>query len=76
MLTLFVAIRDLALAIQPVVPSKAKAVLDMLGVAETQRAYADLADESWYGTLVAAGHRIGKPEPQFPRLDLPDAEAA
>ena len=76
LLTLFVAIRDLALAIQPVVPSKAKAVLDMLGVAETQRAYADLADESWYGTLVAAGHRIGKPEPQFPRLDLPDAEAA
>ena len=76
LLTLYVAIRDLALAIQPVVPSKAKAVLDMLGVAETQRAYADLADESWYGTLVAAGHRIGKPEPQFPRLDLPDAEAA
>lgn len=75
LLTLYVAIRDLALAIQPVVPSKAKAVLDMLGVAETQRTYADLADESWYGALVSAGHRIGKPEPQFPRLDLPDAEA-
>ena len=76
LLTLFVAIRDLALAIQPVVPSKAKAVLDMLGVAENQRNYADLADESWYGTLVAAEHRIGKPEPQFPRLELPETEAA
>ena len=75
LLTLYVAIRDLALAIQPVVPSKAKAVLDMLGIAEDQRTYADLANQSWYGALVSSGHRIGKPEPQFPRLDLPDAEA-
>ena len=76
LLTLYIAIRDLALAIQPVVPSKAKAVLDMLGVAEDRRAYGDLADESWYGALVAAGHRIGKPEPVFPRLELPENEAA
>lgn len=71
LLTLYVAIRDLALAIQPVVPGKAKAVLDMLGVAEDRRAFADLADESWFGSLVSAGHRIDKPEPMFPRLELP-----
>ena len=76
LLTLYVAIRDLALAIQPVVPSKAKAVLDMLGIAEDRRTYADLADESWYGALVSAGHRIGAPTPQFPRLELPETEAA
>lgn len=76
LLTLYIAIRDLALAIQPVVPSKAKAVLDMLGVADDRRGFGDLADESWYGALVAAGHRIGKPEPVFPRLELPENEAA
>ena len=76
LLTLYIAIRDLALAIQPVVPNKAKAVLDMLGVADDRRGYGDLADESWYGALVAAGHRIGKPEPVFPRLELPENEAA
>ena len=76
LLTLYIAIRDLALAIQPVVPSKAKAVLDMLGVAEDRRGFGDLADESWYGAQVAAGHRIGKPEPVFPRLELPENEAA
>lgn len=76
LLTLYVAIRDLALAIQPVVPGKAEAVLDMLGIAADRRDYADLSNESWYGALVAAGHRIGKPEPVFPRLELPEAEAA
>ena len=76
LLTLYIAIRDLALAIQPVVPSKAKAVLDMLGVAEDRRGFSDLADESWYGALIAAGHRIGKPEPIFPRLELPETEAS
>ena len=76
LLTLYIAIRDLALAIQPVVPSKAKAVLDMLGVAEDRRGFGDLADESWYCAQVAAGHRIGKPEPVFPRLELPENEAA
>ena len=76
LLTLYAAIRDLALAIQPVVPTKAKAVLDMLGIADDRRGYADLADTSWYGALVAAGHRIGKPEPIFPRLELPETEAS
>ena len=32
--TLFIAIRDLAIAIQPVVPEKAAAVLDQLGIAD------------------------------------------
>ncbi|MBX7496112.1 methionine--tRNA ligase [Qipengyuania sp. 6B39] len=73
--TLFIAIRDLAIAIQPVVPDKAAAVLDQLGVATDRRTYADLADESWFGALVAAGHVVDKPTPVFPRLELPEEAA-
>ena len=74
--TLFIAIRDLAIAIQPVVPEKAAAVLDQLGVADANRFYADLGDAEWFDALVAAGHAIDKPTPVFPRLELPEAEPA
>jgi methionyl-tRNA synthetase len=74
--TLFIAIRDLAIAIQPVVPEKAAALLDQLGVAGENRSYADLGDAEWFDALVAAGHAIDKPTPVFPRLELPEAEPA
>lgn len=74
--TLFLAIRDLAIAIQPVVPTKAAAVLDQLGVTAERRTYTDLSDENWFGALVAAGHVIEKPTPAFPRLEMPEVEAA
>ena len=74
--TLFIAIRDLAIAIQPVVPEKAAAVLDQLGISTDRRSYADLSDQSWFGELVTADHAIDKPTPVFPRLDLPTEEAA
>ena len=72
--TLFIAIRDLALAIQPVIPEKSAAVLDALGLPQERRDYQALADEGWFGALVASGHVIEKPNPIFPRLELP-AEA-
>ena len=74
--TLFIAIRDLAIAIQPVVPEKAAAVLDQLGISTDRRSYADLSDQSWFGELVTAEHAIDKPTPIFPRLELPTEEAA
>ena len=74
--TLFIAIRDLAIAIQPVVPEKAAAVLDQLGISTDRRRYADLSDQSWFGELVNAAHAIDKPTPIFPRLELPTEEAA
>ncbi|WP_100261291.1 methionine--tRNA ligase [Qipengyuania seohaensis] len=74
--TLFIAIRDLAIAIQPVVPTKAAVVLDQLGVAADRRTYADLADEGWFSALIVEGHLIEKPTPAFPRLELPEIEAA
>lgn len=73
LMTLFMAIRELALAIQSVVPEKSAAVLDMLGV--TGRSHADF-DGSWFEALVTAGHRIAPPTPAFPRLELPEAEPA
>ena len=74
--TLFIAIRALAIAIQPVIPEKAGHLLTMLGIAENARSYEDLADEGWYGALIATGYRVPKPDPLFPRLELPEAEVA
>ena len=74
--TLFIAIRDLAIAIQPVVPVKAKALLDQLGVRADGRRYADIGDRAWFDALAANGHTIEKPVPIFPRLEMPEAEPA
>lgn len=74
--TLFMAIRDLAIAIQPVVPEKAKALLDQIGIPEDERSYANLADTEWYTRLVESGFTVGKPTPIFPRLELPEEESA
>ena len=72
--TLYIAIRDLAIAIQPVIPAKAATVLDQLGIADDARAYADLGARAWFDALVAAGHTLDKPSPVFPRLELPAAD--
>lgn len=75
LLTLFVAIRELALAIQSVVPGKAAAVLDMLGVATGARRHADF-DVDWFGALIDDGFTLAPPTPIFPRLEMPEVEAA
>ncbi len=73
--TLFVALRDLAIAIQPVVPTKATALLDQLGIPADERSYAALSDTAWFTRLVASGFTVAPPTPLFPRLELPtDAE--
>ncbi|WP_128892629.1 methionine--tRNA ligase [Erythrobacter sp. HKB08] len=76
LLTLYMAIRDLAIAIQPVIPTKAADVLDQLGIPQGDRAYADLDNAGWFDALVAGGHAIDKPTPAFPRLELPETDAA
>ncbi|QDH34850.1 methionine--tRNA ligase [Porphyrobacter sp. YT40] len=69
--TLFMALRDLGIAIQPVVPEKAAALLDQLGIPEGERGYAALADVDWFSRLVASGFTVAPPTPLFPRLELP-----
>ena len=74
LLTLFKAIRDLALAIQPVVPEKAAQVLDLVGVPQDERDYAHIADDGWYERRLA-GAALEKPTPIFPRLELTEEAA-
>jgi methionyl-tRNA synthetase len=71
--TLVRAIRNLAIAILPVVPGAAGKVLDQLGA--EARDHAAIDDEQWYDALVASGFRIAPPSPVFPRLEMP-AETA
>jgi methionyl-tRNA synthetase len=72
--TLFMALRDLAIAIQPVVPEKAAALLDQLGIPAEERSFAALADTEWFARLVASGFTVAPPTPLFPRLELPAEE--
>ena len=76
LLTLFLTIHDLAIAISPVIPSKAAMVLAQLGIDEEKRDFAALEDIHWYQCLVASGFRVEKPTPVFPRLEMPIQAAA
>lgn len=67
--TLLLAIRDLAIAIRPIIPASADKLLDMLGA--NGRNYADLADRNWIGSAA-----LQPPSPIFPRLELPTEAAS
>ncbi|MGN6288816.1 MAG: methionine--tRNA ligase [Sphingopyxis terrae] len=74
LMTLFQAVRTLAIAIRPVVPSAADALLDQMGIADDARDFAALADTEWFAKLAATGFAVGQPVPIFPRLELPEGE--
>jgi len=69
--TLFVAIRDLAIAIAPVIPGASARLLGAMGVPEGERDYAALAATGGYKRLAASGFTLALPSPIFPRLDMP-----
>ena len=75
LLTLFGAIRELTIAISPVVPQSAAAILDQLGVPATERDLAALGDLAWFERRVASGVRLTAPVGAFPRLELEEALA-
>ncbi|RXR26511.1 methionine--tRNA ligase [Sphingobium fluviale] len=68
--TLYVAIGQLAIAIRPIIPTGADALLDQLGVADKDRTYSEL-ERGWYRRLVESGFTLAPPKPLFPRLELP-----
>lgn len=72
LMTLFKAVRTLAIAIRPVVPASSDKLLDQMGIGEGVRDYAALNDAAWFDTLVASGFTVGQPIAIFPRLDLPE----
>ncbi|HEX5183706.1 MAG TPA: methionine--tRNA ligase [Allosphingosinicella sp.] len=69
--TLYRALIDLAVAIQPIVPGGARRMLDQLGVPAEERDFAALADEDRYARLAASGFTLATPTPIFPRLEMP-----
>ena len=69
--TLFVCIRDLAIAIQPIIPESAARLLDQMGIPTDERSFDALSDTGWYERLRASGFRLGQPVGIFPRLEMP-----
>lgn len=75
LMTLFSAVRALAIAIRPVVPASADRLLDQMGLPADARDFAALADAGWLDRLVASGFVLAQPVGVFPRLELPVEEA-
>jgi methionyl-tRNA synthetase len=69
--TLCLAIRDLAIAIQPVIPASAGRLLDQMGVAAGERSFAALGNHEAYQKLAGSDFRLAAPTPIFPRIDMP-----
>jgi len=76
LMTLFSAVRSLAIAIRPVVPASADRLLDQMGIAAEARDYAALGAADWLTELVSSGFVLEQPVGVFPRLELPEDEAA
>ncbi len=76
LMTLFQCVRDLAIAIRPVVPQAADKLLDQLGIGGAARDFTALDDAGWFEVLAATGFTVTKPEGVFPRLELPEGEAS
>jgi len=70
--TLFRAIRDLAIAISPVIPAACDRLLDQLGA--EARDYAALEDGGWYDRLAASCFVLAPPTGIFPRLEAVAAD--
>jgi methionyl-tRNA synthetase len=74
--TLFLCIRDLAIAIRPIVPASADKLLDLMGISSDARDHSALYDVDWYLNLARSGFRLEAPTPIFPRLELQDEPVA
>ena len=68
--TLCGCIRDLAIAISPVVPMASTKILDALCVPEADRSFAALSEDPALGPI-----RVDNPTPVFPRLEMPVGDA-
>ena len=68
--TLCGCIRDLAIAIAPVIPDASAKILDVLSIPEGERDYAALTNDIALGPIT-----IDNPKPVFPRLNLPESDA-
>jgi methionyl-tRNA synthetase len=69
--TLYVAIRDLAIAISPVIPASAGWLLDQMGVDKAERTLATIGNFESYQRLAGSAFRLAAPIPIFPKLEMP-----
>lgn len=76
LMVLFRCVRDLAIAVRPVVPAAIDSLLDQLGADAGRRDYAAISEQGWFETLVGSGFKVSKPEGVFPRLELPESVSA
>ncbi|MBM3595884.1 MAG: methionine--tRNA ligase [Alphaproteobacteria bacterium] len=72
LMTLFRCVRDLALAVLPVVPASIDRLLDQMGIAAEARDFAALEDASWFVDLAASRFHLEQPQGVFPRLEMPE----
>jgi methionyl-tRNA synthetase len=76
LMCLFRCVRDLAIAVRPVVPASADKLLDQMGVSPEDRDFAALGNGDWFVDLAASGFAVAQPVGVFPRLELPVEDAA
>jgi len=69
--TLCGCIRDLAVAVSPVIPMASTYILDTLCIPAKERDFAALARDPALGAI-----RVDNPSPVFPRLEMPEQEPA
>jgi methionyl-tRNA synthetase len=69
--TLYQAIGDLAMAIQPVIPEASGKLLDQMGIGAEERTFAALEDGTRYARLASSAFKLEPPKPIFPRLEMP-----
>lgn len=75
LMVLMRCVRNLAIAVRPVVPASADKLLDQLGIAADARDFAALDHANWFADLVASGFTVAQPVGVFPRLELPAEDA-
>ncbi len=76
LMTLFCAVRSLAITIRPVVPGSADRLLDQMGIPGEKRSFAALSGAGWLEELIASGFSLEQPIGVFPRLELAADEVA
>ncbi len=74
LMTLVKQVRDLAIAIRPVVPSSIDRLLDQMGIAMESRDFAALEQKNWMEDL--GDFRLSQPVGIFPRLELTSEDPA
>lgn len=73
--TLYICIAELATGIRAVIPTKADALLDQMGIPTEIRTYQGIGSH-WYSPLAESEFKLTAPTPLFPRLELPAEDAA